>query len=97
MDVAVVLQNRSGKDNTLKPHTEIGTFTTAKQVPSNQVSNGFNLDERERVPCMSAQVESTDIIGKTHQGSSNPKDDLQNLTYLELRSGNHNCNKKLKI
>ena len=53
------------KDVTLKPYTEIGTVTAANLVPSTQVSNGFDLDERERVPRMLAQVESTDIPGKT--------------------------------
>ena len=64
---------------TLKPHTEIGTVTTANLVPSTQVSNGFDFDERDRVPCMSPQVESTDIPGRTHQGGSNPEDILQKL------------------
>ena len=54
-EVTVVLQNRSEKDVTLKPQTKIGTVTTANLVPSTQVSNDFDLDERERVPCMSAQ------------------------------------------
>ena len=78
-DVTIALQNMSGKDVNLKPHTEIGTVTTANLVPSTHVSNGFDLDERERVPCMSPQVESTDIPGKTHQGSSNPEDIFQKL------------------
>ena len=64
---------------TLKPHTETGTVTTANLGPSTQVSNGFTLDEKERVPCMLAQVESTDIPGKTQQGSSDPEDILQKL------------------
>ena len=69
----------SDKDVILKPHTEIGTVTTANLVPSTQVSNDFDLDERERVPCMWAQVVSTDIPGKTRQGSSDPEDILQKL------------------
>ena len=73
-NVTVVLQNRSRKNMTLKPQTEIGTVTAANLVPSTQVSNCFNLDERERVPCMWGQVESTDIPGKTHHGSINPED-----------------------
>ena len=64
-DVTVVLQNRSKKDVALKPHTKIDTVTAANLVPSTQKSNGFTLDERERVPHMLAQVESTDIPGKT--------------------------------
>ena len=75
-DVTVVLQNRSKKDVILKPHTKIGTVTAANLVPSNQVSNDFDLQERERVPCMLAQVESTDIPGKSRQGSSDPEDIL---------------------
>ena len=78
-DLTVLLQNRSKKDMTLNPHTEIGTVTTANLVPSTQVSNDFDLDEGERVSCMSAQVESTDMPGKTSQGSSDPEDILQRL------------------
>ena len=44
-DVTVVLQNRSEKDVTLKPHTEIGTVTAANLVPSTHVSNDFDLQE----------------------------------------------------
>ena len=77
--VTIVLQNSSGKDVTLKPQTQIGTVTTANLVPSTQVSNAFDLDERERVPCISAQVKSTDIPGKTHQGNSDPKHISQKL------------------
>ena len=64
---------------TFKPHTEIGRVTAANLVPSAQVSNEFDIQERERVPCMSAQVESTDIPGKSQPGSSNPKEILQKL------------------
>ena len=76
-DVTVVIQ--SGKDMTLKQHTEIGKVTTANLVLSMQVSSGFDIDERERVPCMLAQVESTDIPGGTYQGISDPEDILQKL------------------
>ena len=48
-------------------------------VPTSQVSNDFDLDEKERVPCMLAQIESTDIPERTHQGSSDPGDILQKL------------------
>ena len=78
-DVNGVIQNRSGKDMNLKAGTEIGTVITAKIVLTTQINNGFDLDEKERVPCMSAQVESTNIPGKTHQGSSDPRDMLQKL------------------
>ena len=78
-DVNVVIQNRSGKDMNLKPHTEIGTVITANIVLTIQVSHEFDLDEQERVSCMLVQVESTNIPGETHQWSSNPKDILQKL------------------
>ena len=64
-DITIVLKNRSKKDVTLKPHTKIGTVTTANLVPSTQVSIEFDLQERERVSCMLAQVESTEIPGKS--------------------------------
>ena len=78
-DVNVVIQNRSGKDVNLKPCTKVGTVITANLVPTTQVSNGFDLDEQERVSCMLAQVESANIPGETHQGSSDSKDILQKL------------------
>ena len=78
-DVNVVIQIRSGKDMNLKPCTEIGTVITANIVPTIQVSNDFDLDEQERVSCMSAQVESANMLGETHQGSSDLKDILQKL------------------
>ena len=37
--VTVVLRNLSGRDMTLEPCTEIGTFTATNIVPSLQVSN----------------------------------------------------------
>ena len=61
-DVNVVNQNRSGRDVNLKLHTEVGTVITANIVPTTQVSNGFDLDEQERVSCMLAQVESANIL-----------------------------------
>ena len=48
-DVNVVIQNRSGKDVNLKPFTKIGTIITANIVPTTQVGNGFDLNEKERV------------------------------------------------
>ena len=44
-EVKVVIQNRSGKDVKLKPHTEIGTVIAANIVPTTQVSNEFDMDE----------------------------------------------------
>ena len=60
--VAVVLQNLSGRDVILEPHTEIGRVTAANIVPSTQVNNEPDLDEK--VPCMSAQLESANLHGK---------------------------------
>ena len=78
-DVTVVLRNLSGRDVTLEPHTEIGTVTAANIVPSMQVGNGLDLDETERMPCMSAQVESTNLPRRFQQGSRDPEGILQKL------------------
>ena len=69
----------------LKPCSEIGTVITANIVLTIQVSNDFDVDEQERVSCMSAQMESADIPGETPYGSSDPKDILQkiNLSGME--------------
>ena len=83
-DVNVVIQNRLVKDVNLKPHTKVGTVITANIVLTTQVSNGFDLDEQERVSCMSAQVESANILGETHQGSSDLKDILQKLYLSQM-------------
>ena len=64
-EVEVVIQNRSEKDVKLKPHTKIGTVIAANIVPTTQVSNDFDVDEKERVSCMLAQVESADILVET--------------------------------
>ena len=61
-DIAVVIQNRSGRDVKLKPGTGIGTVTAANIIPTTQVSNNFNANGQERVSSMLAQVESTDIL-----------------------------------
>ena len=44
--VAVVLRNLSERDIALEPHTEIGAVTAVNIVPSMQVSNELNLDEK---------------------------------------------------
>ena len=66
--VKVVIQNRSGKDMKLKTCTKIGTVIAANIVPTTQVSIDFDVDEPERVSCMSAQVESANILGETPHG-----------------------------
>ena len=63
----------------LKPCTEIGTVITANIVSATQVSNNFDVEEQDRVSCMSAQVESANILGETPHGSSDPQDILQKL------------------
>ena len=69
----------SRKDVILKPHTEIGTVTATNIVPSTQVSNEPDLDEKEKVPCMSDQVESADLHGKFQQGRGDLQSILQKL------------------
>ena len=95
-DVNVVIQNRSGKDVNLKPHTKVGTGITSNIVLTMQVSNGFNLGEKERVSCMSAQVESLTYQEEFIRGVAIPRISYKNLTCPELRSGNLSCNKKLE-
>ena len=82
--VNVVIQNKSGKDMNLKPCTKIATVISAYIVPTTQESNDFDVVEQERVSCMLAQVESTDIPGKTPHGSSDPKDNLQKLNLSRM-------------
>ena len=46
--VAVVLQNLSGRDIVLEPHTEVGMVTAANIVPSIQIPDKHNLKERKK-------------------------------------------------
>ena len=78
-EVEVVLQNMSEKDVKLKARTKIGTVITANIVPTTQVSNDFDVGEQERVSCMLAQVDSTNMSGETPDESMDPKDILQKL------------------
>ena len=77
--VTVVLRNLSGRDITLEPCTEIGTVTATNIVPSTQVGNEPKLDEKEKVSCMSAQIESADLPERFQQGSRDPEGILQKL------------------
>ena len=95
--VTVVLRNLSGRDITLESHTEVGTVTTTNIVPSMQVGNEQKLDDKEKVQCMSAQVESSDWSAGFQQGSITPKISFKNLTYPGLMIGILKCNKKLEI
>ena len=44
-----------------------------------QVSNEQKVDDKEKVQCMSAQVESSDWSAEFQQGSIDPEDILQKL------------------
>ena len=90
--VAVVLRNLSGRDVTLKPHTEVGRVTAANIVPSIQIPGEQDLGENEKVQCMSAQV---NLSGGVQQEDT--EDILQRLIYLGLMIGIPRYNKKLKI
>ena len=48
-------------------------------VPSMQAGNEPDLDEKEKVPCMSAQVESADLPGKFQQGGGDLEGILHKL------------------
>ena len=75
--VAVALRNLLGKNITLESHTEVGTVTAANIVPPMQVDSEQNGDEK--VQCMSAQVESSDLPPGFQQESIDPEDILQKL------------------
>ena len=75
--VTVVLRNLSGRDITLEPHTEIGTVIAANTVPSTQVGNEPKLDEKEKVSCMLAQIESTNLPEQFQQRSRDQEGILQ--------------------
>ena len=49
-----------------------------------QVGNEPDLDEKEKVPCISAQVESADLPRRLQQGSRDPKGILQKLDLFDL-------------
>ena len=83
-EIEVVIQNRSIKDVKFKAHTKIGSVIAANIVPTTQVSNNFDLGEQERVSSMSAQVGSTDILGKIPDGRDDPKDILQKLNLSRM-------------
>ena len=82
-EVEVVIQNRSEKDVKLKVHIKIGTVIAANIVLTTQVSNDFDVGEKE-CHCMSAQVESTNILRETPYESRDPKDILQKLNLSRM-------------
>ena len=87
--VTVVLRNLSGRDITLEPCTEIGTVTVANIVPSMQVGNEPKLDEKEKVSCILAQIESTDSTERFQQGSRDPGGILQKLDLSGIDDWDH--------
>ena len=74
--VAVVLRNLSRRDVTLEHYTEIGMVTPAKIVPSIQIPSKQDLDENEKVQCMSVQAELSDEV---QQEETEPEDILQKI------------------
>ena len=74
--MAVVLQNVSGRDVTLKPHTDIGIVTVANIVPSIQTPNPQDLRENEKVQCMSVQA---DLSKEIQQEETGPEDILHKI------------------
>ena len=78
-NVTVILRNMSGRDITLKPCTELRTVTEANLVPLIQVSNGSDLDEKERVSCMSAQLGSAELPRRFCQQSGDTEGIFQKL------------------
>ena len=74
--VAVVLQNLSGRDVNLEPHTEVGMVTIANIIPSIQISSNQDLRENEKVQSMSTQA---DLSEESQQEDTDPEDILQKV------------------
>ena len=74
--VAVVFTNLSGREITLEPYTEVGIVTTVKIVSSIQIPNGPDMDENEKIQCMSVQA---DLFGGDSQGVTESEDILQKI------------------
>ena len=79
--VTVVLRNLSGRNITLESHDEVGTVTAANIVPAMQVGNEPKLDDKEKVQCMSAQVEPSSLSAGCQHGSIDLEDILQKLIW----------------
>ena len=77
LEVAVVLQNLSGRDIILEPHIEVGMVTAATIVPSAQIPDIQDGEENEKVQCMSAQGDLPE--GETTQEETDPEDILQQI------------------
>ena len=83
-DIEVVIQYRSDRDVKLKPGTKIDTVIVANIILTMQVSNDLDVDGQERASSMSAQVESTNILGKTLDVSNDLKDILPKLNLSRM-------------
>ena len=71
-----VLQNLSGTDVTLEPHTEVGMVTAANIVPSIQIPSNQDLSENDKIQCKSAQANLSEEI---QQEETDPEDILQKV------------------
>ena len=76
LGVTVVLQNLSGREVTLEPHTEVGIVTAAIIVPSIQISNEPDMGEDKKIQCMSVQA---DLSRGTLQRGTELEDILQKI------------------
>ena len=79
LGVVVILQNLSGRDITLEPHTEVDMATTANIVPSVQIPDKQDMKEHEEVQCKSAQADL--LEGETTQEDPDPEDMLQKIDF----------------
>ena len=80
--VAVVLQNLSGRDIILEPHTEVGIVTAANIVPSVEIPDKQDLKENEEVQCKSAQADLSE--GEIKQAETDPEDILQKVDLFRI-------------
>ena len=80
--VAVVLQNISGRDIILEPHTEVGMGTAANVVPSIQIPNKQKLKENENEQCKPAQADLSE--GRIQQEQTDSEDIFQKTDLLGI-------------
>ena len=78
----MVLQNLSGRDITLEPHTEVGMVTAANIVPSIQIPDKQELKENEKVQHRSAQADLSE--GMMQQQERDPEDIFQKIDLLAI-------------
>ena len=80
--VDVVLQNLSGREVTLEPHTKVGMISAANKIPpilTPEVIEGDVQDDEddEKVQCKSAQVDLS--ASKSKQIEVDPEEILQKV------------------